>query len=141
MNASRSNLSQQKMTKKQLIQEIHTKLLAEGHSVTPVDISAVINALVESVSNALREGQKVTIPLLGRFETRYRKSRVYKDAFSENTYDLGEHYAPFFVASKRLKRHVAERPYARRRQYNRAEETRRRVKQRRRLYADIEDEY
>ena len=141
MNAYRLNTYQQKMTKKKLIQEIHAKLLAERPPVTSADISAVIDALVESVSNALGHGGTVTIPSLGRFETRLRKSRTYKDALTETIYDLGERYTPFFVPSRRLKKRVAQRPYAHHRPYNRAAETRRRVEQRRRLYDDLEDEY
>ena len=67
--------------------------------------------------------------------------RIYKDALTETIYDLRERYTPFFVPSRRLKKRVAQRPYAHRRPYKQAAETRRRVEQCGRLYDNLEDEY
>ena len=59
------------MKKNELVEKV-----AEGASLTKADAERAINALVDAVSGALVEGDKVALKGLGTFEVRERKART-----------------------------------------------------------------
>ena len=59
------------MKKNELVEKV-----AEGASLTKADAERAINALVDAVSGALVEGDKVALKGLGTFGVRERKART-----------------------------------------------------------------
>lgn len=59
------------MKKNELVEKV-----AEGASLTKADAERAINALVNAVSEALVDGDKVALKGLGTFEVRERKART-----------------------------------------------------------------
>ena len=106
----RTDPPQEKMTKKTHIAEMQAILQSKGIELSDETVSAVYGAFVDSIGAALSDGLSVTVPGLGRFETRYRRPKSFTPPHLDAPIHLNERYVPFFVAGKKLKRLVYERP-------------------------------
>ena len=106
----RTDPPQVKMTKKMHIAEMQAILQSNGVALSDETVSAVYGAFVDSIGAALSDGLSVTVPGLGRFETRYRRPKSFTPPHLASPIHLNERYVPFFVAGKKLKRLVWERP-------------------------------
>ena len=100
----------EKMTKKTQIAEMQAILQSNGIELPDKTVSAVYGAFVDSIGAALSDGLSVTVPGLGRFETRYRGPKSFTPPHLDSPIHLNARYVPFFVAGKKLKRRVWERP-------------------------------
>lgn len=135
----RTNPTSEKMTKQTHLAEIQAILCSKGITLPDKTVSAVYDAFVEGISAALTDGLYVTVPGLGRFETRYRKAKSFTPPHLDYTIDLKDRYVPFFAAGKKLKQRVTGRSHViQKPKYNRAEETRRRVAENRKKNYDDE---
>lgn len=86
------------MKKNELVEKV-----AEGASLTKADAERAINALVNAVSDALVEGDKVTLKGLGTFEVRERKARTGINPRTRETIEIPASKVPAFKASSTLK--------------------------------------
>lgn len=86
------------MKKNELVEKV-----AEGASLTKADAERAINALVSAVSEALVEGDKVTLKGLGTFEVRERKARTGINPRTRETIEIAASKVPAFKASSTLK--------------------------------------
>ena len=86
------------MKKNELVEKV-----AEGASLTKADAERAINALVNAVSEALVEGDKVSLKGLGTFEVRERKARTGINPRTRETIEIPASKVPAFKASSTLK--------------------------------------
>ena len=86
------------MKKNELVEKV-----AEGASLTKADAERAINALVDAVSGALVEGDKVSLKGLGTFEVRERKARTGINPRTRETIEIPASKVPAFKASFTLK--------------------------------------
>lgn len=86
------------MKKNELVEKV-----AEGASLTKADAERAINALVDAVSGALVEGDKVSLKGLGTFEVRERKARTGINPRTRETIEIPASKVPAFKASSTLK--------------------------------------
>ena len=86
------------MKKNELVEKV-----AEGASLTKTDAERAINALVSAVSEALVEGDKVTLKGLGTFEVRDRIARTGRNPRTHETIEIPASKVPAFKASSTLK--------------------------------------
>lgn len=81
--------------------------IAEKSQLTKKDAEAALNAFMESVEEALVEGDKVQLVGFGTFEVRERKPRQGRNPRNpEQIIDIPASKAPVFKAGKTLKEKV-----------------------------------
>lgn len=100
--------SKNKMTKKEQKLEIQAKLNAAGLSLELETISAVYEAFVDMIGDALASGYSVGVPGIGRFETRYRLPKIFYCPTTQERVYLDDRYVPFLEMSPKLKKQVRE---------------------------------
>ena len=87
------------MNKAELVAAVSAKT-----NFTKKDAEAAINALLQSVQEALSKGEKVQLIGFGTFETRNRKAREGRNPRkTEETIKIAASKAPVFKAGKALK--------------------------------------
>ena len=111
MGHLRTSLPSEKMTKKTHLLEIQSILRIEGIVLEDKILSKVYDAFVDAIGAALTDGVSVTVRGLGRFETRYRRPKTFTPPNLGYPISLKDRYVPFFVANKKLKSRVWQRPY------------------------------
>lgn len=90
------------MNKQDLVAQI-----AEKSELTKKDSEAALNALIESVQEALADGDKVQLVGFGTFEVRHRKAREGRNPRNpEEIIKIPASKAPVFKAGKSLKEAV-----------------------------------
>jgi len=84
--------------------------IAEKSQLTKKDAEAALNAFMESVEEALVEGDKVQLVGFGTFEVRERKPRQGRNPRNpEQIIEIPASKAPVFKAGKTLKEKVNEK--------------------------------
>ncbi len=86
------------MTKTELIDNV-----AEQSGLTKKDSGKVIDAMFESVTEALAGGEKVQLVGFGSFEVRKREARKGRNPQTGAEIDIPAQSAPAFTAGKALK--------------------------------------
>ena len=91
------------MYKAELIKTMLKK--TEDHNVplTARQMNAALSALVESVTDALKSGEKVVLPGFGTFGVKMRPAREVYNPMTGEQIALPARNVPSFKASKRLK--------------------------------------
>ncbi|MEM6423760.1 MAG: HU family DNA-binding protein [Cyanobacteria bacterium P01_H01_bin.119] len=90
------------MNKGELVDKV-----AEKASVTKKEADAVITAAVESIMEAVSDGEKVTLVGFGSFERRERKEREGRNPKTGDTMVIPATRVPAFSAGKLFKEKVA----------------------------------
>ena len=95
------------MYKAELIKTMVKK--AEDHNISLTDkqTRAALSALLESVTDALKSGEKVILPGFGTFGVKMRPAREGRNLFTGARIMIPARNVPSFKASKRLKDAVA----------------------------------
>jgi integration host factor subunit beta len=91
------------MTKADLIEEV-----ARVVEFTRKESEVIVEAIFDSVVNALREDDKIEIRGFGSFRTRQRQSRIGRNPKTGARVDVPAKRVPFFKPSKELKDLVNE---------------------------------
>ena len=91
------------MNKAELINAV-----AEAADVSKKDAEAVITAAVETITAALKEGEKVQLVGFGSFEVKKRAARTGRNPISKETIQIPASQTPVFKAGKALKDAVAK---------------------------------
>lgn len=82
--------------------------VAQKSGLTKKDSEKAINALVESIKEALAKGEKVSLVGFGTFEVRERKARKGRNPQTKTEIVIPGGRAPAFKAGKELKEVVAK---------------------------------
>ena len=86
------------MNKSELVAMIATK-----SNLTKKDSESALNALVESITETMKKGEKVSLVGFGTFETRKRAARNGINPRTQETIKIPASNAPAFKAGKALK--------------------------------------
>lgn len=86
------------MNKVELINKV-----AEKSGLKKKDVEAAVNALLDSISEALAEGEKVQLIGFGTFETRKRKARNGRNPQTGEVIEIPESSVPAFKPGNKLK--------------------------------------
>ena len=89
------------MNKTELIESIATKT-----EMTKTDVDKVVTALVDVVTEALANGDKVSLKGFGNFEVRTRSGRMGRNPKTGEVMEISASKAPAFKASSTLKNAV-----------------------------------
>ena len=81
---------------------------AESAGLTKKDTERVVNATVEAITAALKEGDKVQLSGFGSFEVKNREARVGRNPHTRETINIPATRLPVFKASKTLKDVIAK---------------------------------
>ena len=95
------------MYKTELIKAMVKKAEEQNVPLTAKQMDAALSALVESVTDALKNGEKVVLPGFGMFGVRMRPAREGRNLFTGERIMIPARNVPAFKASKRLKDAVA----------------------------------
>lgn len=86
------------MTKKELADEV-----AKAADLKKKDAEAAVDAVLDSITKALKKGQKVQLVGFGTFEVRKRKARTGINPQSKEKIKIAASKAPAFRPGKKLK--------------------------------------
>ncbi len=86
------------MNKSELIAEVASKA-----EITKKDADAAVSAVIESITEALKKGDKVQLVGFGTFEVRTRGARTGRDPRTGKEIKIAASKAPAFKAGKALK--------------------------------------
>ena len=89
------------MTKSDIIKEV-----AEGTGLTKVEIEAVLEGIILSVSESLKRGKRVDLRGFGSFLVKHRSARDARNPATREIVKLQERFVPVFKVSKLLKAEV-----------------------------------
>ena len=89
------------MTKSEIIKEV-----AEGTGLTKVEIEAVFEGIILSISESLMHGERVDIRGFGSFLVKHRAARDARTPATHAIVKLQERFVPVFKVSKLLKEKV-----------------------------------
>ncbi len=90
------------MNKNELINAV-----AERANLTKKDSEAAVSAMLEAISDALCEGDKVQLVGFGSFEVKKREARVGRNPKTKEPIEIPATKVPVFKAGKLLKDNVA----------------------------------
>ena len=86
------------MTKSDIIKEV-----AKGTGLTKVEIEAVLEGVILSISDSLKRGERVDIRGFGSFIIKQRAARDARNPATREIVKLHERFIPAFKVSKILK--------------------------------------
>ena len=86
------------MNKTELVEKV-----AESAGLTKTQAEAAINAFVETITDGLKAGDKITLKGFGTFEVRQREAREGRNPRTCETMTIAASKAPAFKASSALK--------------------------------------
>ena len=86
------------MTKADIIREV-----SDMTGLTKVEIEAVLEGVIVSISNSLKRGERVDIRGFGGFIVKQRTARDARNPATREIVKLKERYIPVFKVSKLLK--------------------------------------
>ncbi|MBA7490997.1 DNA-binding protein HU [subsurface metagenome] len=89
------------MDKAELIEEISSKV-----GLTKKDAGNVVNAVVETITNTLKKGEKVTLVGFGTFQVMERKAREGRNPRTGEKLEIPAKKVPNFRAGKNLREAV-----------------------------------
>lgn len=89
------------MNKTELIEAI-----ASRTDMTKTDVDKVISSLVDVITDALADGDKVSLKGFGIFEVRARDARIGRNPRTGETMEIAASKVPAFKASSTLKKAV-----------------------------------
>lgn len=91
------------MNKTELVEKV-----AASAGLTKTQADSAINALVETLTDALKAQDKVTLKGFGTFEVRERSARMGRNPKTGETMEICASKVPAFKASSALKKEVNE---------------------------------
>ncbi|HEY5533087.1 MAG TPA: HU family DNA-binding protein [Candidatus Anoxymicrobiaceae bacterium] len=92
------------MTKKELADEV-----SKAADLKKKDAEAAVDAMLDSITKALKKGQKVQLVGFGTFEVRKRKARTGINPQSKEKIKIAASKAPAFRPGKALKDAIAKK--------------------------------
>jgi len=80
-----------------------TETVAELADLTKADAARAVDAVIEAITNALKEGEQVTIVGFGTFQVRERGARTGRNPKTGEAIEIAASKMPAFKAGKALK--------------------------------------
>ena len=77
--------------------------MAEGAGISKAAASKALDSMITAITNALRSGDRVTIPGFGSFQTRHSAARTGRNPATGETIKIKASNRPTFKAGKSLK--------------------------------------
>ena len=90
------------MNKSDLIENLAKKL----PNLAGRDVEVIVNTIFESMTDALKHGDRIEIRGFGSFEVRTRKPRIGRNPKTGMSVEVGERRVPFFKVGKELRERV-----------------------------------
>jgi len=90
------------LNKSDLIEMLAKKL----PSMAGRDVEVIVNTIFDSMTDALRRGDRIEIRGFGSFEVRCRKPRIGRNPKTGSSVNVGERKVPFFEVGKELRERV-----------------------------------
>ena len=90
------------MTKSELVEMIASK----QSQLSGKDVELAVKTIIDHMSQALAEGQRIEIRGFGSFSLHYRAPRVGRNPKTGDSVDLPEKYVPHFKPGKDLREKV-----------------------------------
>ncbi len=87
------------MTKNDLIKKLQEELKTYSLS----DVTYVVNIIFDSMTDAIKRGERIELRGFGSFEVRERKPRMGRNPKSGAQVELKERKVPFFKTGKELR--------------------------------------
>jgi len=84
------------------------KTIAQKHDLTQKEAILIINAILDTITESLVEGEKVELRGFGNFFTKIRAARIARNPKTGESVNVPEKKIPAFKASKALKDILAE---------------------------------
>lgn len=84
--------------------DLITKISEQGYKKT--DAETILNTIVETITDALKSGDKVTLMGFGTFEVKNRAERIGRNPQTNQEIKIPASKAPVFKAGKALKDEV-----------------------------------
>lgn len=91
------------MNKRELVDAV-----AQGADLSKSGAESAVDAVVEAISSALANGDKVTLPGFGTFEVRERAARSGRNPQTGEAMEIPAGHSPAFKAATAFRRRVAE---------------------------------
>lgn len=91
------------MNKTELVEKVATSA-----GLTKTQADAAVNALVATLTDVLKSGDKITLKGFGTFEVRQREARMGRNPQTGETMPIAASKVPAFKASSSLKKAVNE---------------------------------
>ncbi len=67
------------------------------------DVENIVNAILDEISNALAEGNRVELRGFGAFSVKHRAARIGRNPRTGDRVDVEEKWVPFFKTGKDLR--------------------------------------
>lgn len=83
--------------------ELVQKLAEENPHLRPQDLEQVVDTILEEISSALENGNRVELRGFGAFSVRQRDARTGRNPRTGESVEVEEKYVPFFKAGKELR--------------------------------------
>jgi DNA-binding protein HU-beta len=80
-----------------------TEVVASSADLSKVSASHAVDAIIESIANALKSGDQVSIAGFGTFSVKYRSARMGRNPRTGETIQIKASKVPNFKAGKALK--------------------------------------
>ena len=92
------------MTKRDLIDEVNKRF----PHLSRRDSEVIINAIFDSMVDALAQGDRIEIRGFGSFKVKARRARTARNPRSGETVEVPEKVVPYFKVSKELKKLIED---------------------------------
>ncbi len=94
------------MTKSELIDDI----ALQTPEIQRRDVELVVNTILQTMTDALSEGQRIEIRGFGSFVPKLRRSRAARNPRTGAEVKVPEKYVPFFTVGKELRERINQEP-------------------------------
>ncbi len=89
------------MTKAEIVEQVAT-----GTGLTRIETEAVIEGFMDTIINALSNGNRIEIRGFGSFRVKKKNGRVARNPRTGETVKVEDHYVPVFKFSREFKNEV-----------------------------------
>ena len=105
-NILRINLSTEKTTIEELPEELIETIAARQTQLSAKDVELAVKTILEHMSQALANGERIEIRGFGSFSLHYREPRRGRNPKTGDTVELTGKYVPHFKPGKELRERV-----------------------------------
>ena len=86
--------------------KVLSEVIASKHNLTKKQAAEIVDDIFDTISDTLRNGDKVEIASFGKFEVRERSGRIGINPQTQEKIEIAPVRIPAFKASKNLKEYV-----------------------------------
>ncbi len=86
--------------------DLVNKLASRAKHISLKDMEVIINTVFETMTDSLRNGERIEIRGFGSFEVRHRKPRLGRNPKSGEQVQVEERRVPFFKVGKELRERI-----------------------------------